>query len=53
MSTCGEPCGWMAAIASMLAVNVVSRRLTSEGNKLNDLLDLEPESLTQEEASHA
>ena len=34
--------GMVVAIASLLAVNVVSRRLTSEGNKLNDLLDLEP-----------
>ena len=38
--------GMVVAIASMLAINVVSRRLTAEGNRLNQLLEIEPEALT-------
>jgi hypothetical protein len=35
----------VVAIASMLAINLVSRRLTAEGNKLNQLLVIEPEAV--------
>lgn len=45
--------GMVVAIASMLAVNLVSRRLTAEGNKLNDLLDIEPEAQYMEEHANA
>jgi len=40
--------GMVVAIASMLAVNIVARRLTAEGNKLNELLDIEPEFMKSE-----
>ena len=34
--------GMVVAIAAMLATNVVGRRLIAEGNRLNELLEIEP-----------
>jgi biopolymer transport protein ExbB len=34
--------GMVVAIAAMLATNVVGRRLVAEGNRLNELLEIEP-----------
>jgi len=45
--------GMVVAIASMLATNVVARRLTAEGNKLNDLLEIEPAFMRSEESRDA
>ena len=45
--------GMVVAIAGMLITSVVSRRLTAEGHKLNQLLDTERTPETGEETSHA
>ena len=45
--------GMVVAIASMLAINVVARRLTAEGNKLNELLDIEPDFMKPEGSTDA
>jgi biopolymer transport protein ExbB len=43
--------GMVVAIASLPAINLVSRRLVAEGGKLHDQLDLQPEAV--QETSHA
>ncbi len=45
--------GMVVAIASMLATNLLSRRLTTEGNRLAELLDLEPEGNERGGSAHA
>ncbi len=45
--------GMVVAIASMLAVNVVGRRLVAEGHRLNELLEIEPAAREGEDQAHA